>query len=252
LIRFLLGSGGKNMSMIGIKKIFSPSLLIFLAVFIILVEPVWTQTLFVDDQLIISLREGPNTDSKAIRALKTGTPMVVLEEQDRFVKVRMQDGKEGWVQKQYLSSAIPKTDIIARLEKEIERLKKKAEEIQKIVTSHQNELKAAKNDQVEKVKKLDEDIKKSSEEYYRTAQELKRVTEQYNGLAAASKRTVELVEENKKLLTENKKLSSEAISLREENKTLQQTGMIYWFLAGGGVLFAGFLVGRITKKKIYY
>lgn len=240
------------MSMIGIKKTFNPSLFIFLSVFILLMEPVWAQTLYVDDQLIISLREGPSIDSKAIRALKTGTPMVVLEEQDRYVKVRMQDGKEGWAQKQYLSSAIPKTDIIARLEKEIERLKKKAEELEKNISSHQNELKAAKNDQVEKVKKLDEDIKKSGEEYFRTAQELKRVTEQYNGLAAASKRTVELVEENKKLVNENKKLNSEAISLREENHTLKQTGMIYWFLAGGGVLFAGFLVGRITKKKRYY
>jgi SH3 domain protein len=238
--------------MIGIKKTFSPSLFIFLAVFIILMEPVWAQTLYVDDQLIISLREGPNTDSKAIRALKTGTPMVVLEEQDRYVKVRMQDGKEGWVQKQYLTSAIPKTDIIARLEKEIERLKKKAEELGKNITSNQSELKVAKNDHVEKIKKLDEDARKSGEEFFRTAQELKRVTEQYNNLAAASKRTVELVEENKKLMNENKKINIEVTSLRNENDTLKQTGMIYWFLAGGGVLFAGFLVGRITKKKKYY
>jgi SH3 domain protein len=240
------------MSIIGIKKILSLSLLTFSAVSTLLLEPALAQTLYVDDQLIISLREGPGTDSKAIRAIKTGTPLVVLEEQDHSVKVRMQDGKEGWVQKQYLSSAIPKADVIARMEKEIERLKRRGEDLEKNLTSQQNELKTTRSDHAEKVKKLEEDTRKSSEEFSRTAQELKRVTDQYNNLVAASKRTVELVDEDKKLKNENKELSSEVKSLREENTTLKRTGMIYWFLAGGGVLFAGFLVGRITKKKRYY
>jgi SH3 domain protein len=47
----------------------------------------------------------------------------------------------------------------------------------------------------------------------------------------------------------NEKLSSKVQLLNAENSELKRTGMIKWFLAGGGVLLFGWIIGRISRKK---
>ncbi len=80
------------------------------------------ETRYVTDMLYITLRSGKDTGSKVV-TLRSDTPVTVLEESGRHVKVRTKNGKTGWAGAQYLSTKTPKSVIITNLEKELEQLK---------------------------------------------------------------------------------------------------------------------------------
>ena len=80
---------------------------------------------YVSDRLIITLRETPNTNGRVLRTLKTDTPVEVLEESGRYLRIRTEAGEEGWVDKQYITPETPKPIIMARLHDEMNRLQEK-------------------------------------------------------------------------------------------------------------------------------
>jgi hypothetical protein len=46
---------------------------------------------------LANFREGPGTKAKILRVLRKGTPVIVLEEKDQWFRVRLDDGREGWI-----------------------------------------------------------------------------------------------------------------------------------------------------------
>jgi uncharacterized protein YgiM (DUF1202 family) len=46
---------------------------------------------------LANLREAPGNKAKIIGVLKQGTRLEVLEERDQWFRVRVEDGREGWV-----------------------------------------------------------------------------------------------------------------------------------------------------------
>jgi len=44
---------------------------------------------------------------------------------------------------------------------------------------------------------------------------------------------------------------TETESLRKENSRLKRLQILWWFLAGGGVFFVGWITGRVSRKKRY-
>jgi len=150
------------------------------------------KTQYVSDELIITLREGKGNEYKIIRMLPVGTPLLIIEESDQYLRVRTQDGREGWVLKQYITSEIPKAQIIAGLKQEIDRLK------------------------------------------------------------TESKDAVGVMNERDNLMTLNAKLNTESEHLRKENLHLKRLQILWWFLAGAGVFFVGWITGRVSRKRRYY
>jgi uncharacterized protein YgiM (DUF1202 family) len=51
----------------------------------------------------VNLRQGPSMNDKIIRVLKKGTKLTVLEEKAGWLRVRLEDGTEGWVGKSMTS-----------------------------------------------------------------------------------------------------------------------------------------------------
>jgi len=149
------------------------------------------KTQYMSDELVINLREGKGNEYKIIKMLRNGTPLNILEEAEQYLKVRTEEGLEGWVLKQYITSETPKTAVIAGLENERDRLNSLLGQCSGDKVSLQNELKAAK-------------------------------------LGV-----------------------SEAESLRKENSRLKRLQILWWFLAGGGVFFVGWITGRVSRKKRY-
>ncbi|NWG03016.1 MAG: SH3 domain-containing protein [Syntrophaceae bacterium] len=47
----------------------------------------------------VSLREGPGTNFKSIAEIKKGTALEILEEKEQWIRVRLEDGQEGWIGK---------------------------------------------------------------------------------------------------------------------------------------------------------
>jgi SH3 domain protein len=207
---------------------------------------------YVSDMLIIILREGPGMEYKTIRTLRTGMPIEVLEEGERYLRVRTEEGEEGWVAKQYISPETPKPLIIAGLEKENNRLGTRVEELEKRQTLLLNQLKDAEQSHDAQVKELEKDAENYRQEVSRTTTELEQITEKYHALLDQSKNVVELTSEHDRLQTQNTRLDAETNRLKKENARLKRTGMIRWFLAGAGVLLIGLTAGRVTRKKKYF
>ena len=227
---------------------------IFMLVFALLtlapatVRSAHADTRYVTDMLILSLREGPGSEYKVIRTLQSDARVEVLEENETYLRVRTEEGEQGWVARQYISSNIPKPVIIAGLRKEVGQLEARVEELEKGRTLL-----------LEKLKATRESMSKSMAEALSAKNEIKQLTEKYDKLVSQSKNVVELVAEhdrvktaNDGLRTANEKLKTEIQDLKQDNESLIRRQILEWFLAGGGVFFIGLIIGKLSRKKKYY
>jgi SH3 domain protein len=238
-----------------ITQIIRFKLIIFLLMLFYFTVPVGivcAKTQYVSDQLIITLREGEGNEYKIIKMLKTGTPLEIIEESELYLKVRTESGSEGWVLKQYVTEEIPKPEIIAGLEKKIDRLNIEIEQYKKDKESLQDELKTAKSDHNNKIRDLQQNVSASKGKAEQTSRDLKEVTEKYNALLKDSKDVVFLVKERDNIKTSNSELQTKTEQLQKENDELKQLQMIWWFVAGGGVFFVGWIIGKISRQKRFY
>ena len=213
------------------------------------VLPATADTRYVGDELVITLRAGKSSQHKIIKTLKTGTALEVLEEDETYLKVRIQDGSEGYVLRQYVSSDPPKTQRIAELEKLNSNLQKKYKTLETTNSDLEMQLKAYREKSGQEISDLSV---KSTELEKNLEQALtgeRMMAEKYDALLAQAENVVEIAEERDRLSQQNEKLQAEATTLAEKNEKLADARMIKWFLAGGGVLFLGWLIGRISRKK---
>jgi SH3 domain protein len=209
------------------------------------------KTIYVSDELIITLRQGKGDEYKIIKTMKTGTPMELLEENkgDPHAKVRLTSGEEGYVLVQYTTEETPKTIIIDRLRSELAKLKLQSAENDKKQQQLAEELQNAKKQKEGKESELSEYAAGLDRELTNTRAELEGLTAKYDALLDNSKNVVEISAERDALRESAADLSSEARKLREENSHLTRSGGIKWFLAGGGVFFCGWIIGKISRKR---
>lgn len=80
----------------------------------------FTETMYVSDRLYLSLRNAPDPEQPALDLLSSDTKVDVLETQGHWARVRLEDGKTGWVWKRYLVEDVPKSLIIEHLKRQIE------------------------------------------------------------------------------------------------------------------------------------
>jgi SH3 domain protein len=213
---------------------------------------VCAKTVYVSDELIITMREGKGNEYKIIESLKTGTPLEVIEESEKYLKVRTKSGSEGWVLKWYVNRKTPKPVVIAGLEKKVARLETAIAQYKKDKETAQGELKTARSDLTKKIEDLKQNLSTSKGKAEQTARELAVITKKYNDLFKESKDVVNLVKERDSLKEANSNLQTKAEQLQEENEKLKLTQMIWWFVAGGGVFFVGWIVGKISRQKRFY
>ena len=238
-----------------ISQIISLKLIIFsflLVPFTFSVGIVCAETRYVSDQLIITMREGQGKQYKIIKMLKSGTPLEIIEESEEYLKVRIKSGSEGWVLKQFITSETPKPDIIAGLEKEIDRLNTKIEQYKKDKESLREELKTAQSDHNNKIRGLQQNVSESRGRAEQTSRDLQEITGKYNALLKDSKNVVLLVKERDNIKESNSELQTKTQQLQKENYELKQSQRIWWFVAGGGVFFVGWIVGKVSTQKRFY
>ena len=58
---------------------------------------VWAETVYVSDEIKLTMRSGPGTDRKILDIVSTGEKMELLEDGEEWVLVRLAGDKEGWV-----------------------------------------------------------------------------------------------------------------------------------------------------------
>ena len=219
---------------------------------------------YVSDLLIISVREGQNPEDPALGYLPSATPVDVLEETEELMRVRTEDGLEGWVRKKFIVAEKPKAVIISELNQQISELEKSLQDVQagsddeglkRMMQGYQNEIQSNQN-QIQGYQKEIESLNTALKN------EKKASTAHQNSFKDVNAKYQRLLKDQKENSVDAKKLTT----LQTENQTLkkqlaqQPTGQampmlsanMKWFLIGGGVLILGFIIGRIVRRKPRY
>ena len=207
-----------------VSRIRKPSLMLLFSLLILLSAQVGTaqaERRYVSDTLIITLREAPNSDGRALRTLRTGAPVEVLEESGRYLRVQTEAGEEGWVADQYITPETPKSIIIAQLKDEMNRLRGKIKEYEGAENPFLDKLKAAEESYLQKGNELEQSAAK-------------------------------LVDERNKLKAANAGLNTELRNLQKQIQTLRGSGKLRWFLAGAAVFCLGLIAGQVSRRKKRY
>ncbi len=191
------------------------------------------QTMYVTDELVITLRTGPSTQNTIIENLGSGDRVEVLEDdpESGYARVRVADGgEEGWVLSRFLTAertaALELVDTsgslsaanarIASLEQEVETLREGLDTSQ---------------------------AKLASTESSNTS-----LTTQLRDVRSASASAIETREQNESLRRRNNELNQQLEDLTARNTALAGRSDQNWFVVGALVLVAGVVIGLIAPS----
>ncbi len=203
------------------------TLLTTLCLSLLLVNTSFAATGYISDILVVTVRAQPDNNETILTTVQTGNRLEIIEEQDGFMLVRTEKGVEGYVRSQYITKNLPKAEKIKQLLTENKKMQRQIDQ-----------LSANLNDSKNKAQSLTS-----------TEKELALVNEKYQKLQKISAGAVQITLERDQLQQENSALAERLQQLKEENSLYLRTGVIKWFLAGAGVLFFGWLLGKISRKK---
>jgi len=214
---------------------------------------------YVRDSIVITLRAGMGDEYKVIGNLQTDARLEVLQEEEDFLRVKTEKGEEGWVRSQYITSDVPKPIIIDRLRNENEKQKENVTALKNKVT----EMSEQRNTEIEQhdssAKQLQRKLKNSDNKIATLEKENARAESKYDKLLESSSNVAALLKELEDVKKKNSKLNQDMGELRNTNRLLEndkeeliRLRLLKWFLSGSGVLFVGFILGWIFRRKDYY
>ena len=178
----------------------------------------------------IPLRSGKGQEYRILAVIQDGSQVELLEEDGAWAKVLTSGNKKGWMPKRYLSNSPPLKGVIASLRTQRGQLKKQTTKISKQLA----EASEARNQYEQELKTciLDRDqIRKSYDSLKEDAADV------LNFKKALSETAEELQEVKYKYTI-----------AEQENEHLRDNSRIKWFLAGGGILIVGWIIGLITTR----
>lgn len=192
---------------------------------------VQAETVYVKDRFEITLRTGPGTNRKIVSILKSDQQVETLDQKQDWTKVRLSNGKEGWVVSRYLTPKLPNRIVLEQLQSKHDTLKTRANSLFKENQKHQDENKRLKT----ALTGSQEDLNKLKKSY----ETLKMESAKFLSLKSNYEKTsAELVHQTQK-----------ADALEEELTKLQWNKNIKWFLSGAGVLIVGYIIGFSSKRQ---
>ena len=186
------------------------------------------KSVYVIDQITITLRAGQGTQHQILRTLPSGTPMDVLRVNDEsgYSQVRTKDGVEGWVLSQYLIDEPTSKIKLTTAEQKLTRLDTEFKDVK------------AKYEQLLKDKEnWDKDLKTVSGERDKLSAEIAKPREVSTDAAQPT------IDTGMSLSTDK-----ETELLRQENQVLKDRAKKDWFLAGAGVMLIGIVLGLLVSK----
>lgn len=179
----------------------------------------------------VVLKSGAGREYRVIGVVKDGDTVEFLEEDGSYAMVRLSNGKEGWMLKRYLSVQPPPATIVASLRAENEKLKQKELELSQQFSEVSANLDKTKND------------------LNSTLNEKSQVATDYQNLQQDTADVIKIKEDMLKATRENEVLTQEITAIKKENDKLNKDKSINWFMAGGGVLLVGMVLGNLSSKS---
>ncbi|NIQ96737.1 MAG: TIGR04211 family SH3 domain-containing protein [Desulfuromonadales bacterium] len=207
------------------------------------------ETQYISDRLLVSLRDAPSDQYTPLDTLASNTPVEVLGEEGRYVHVRTEKGLEGYIPAQYLMQETPGPVVIGRLRSRIAEYEKQVATLREQLREEKGDLAETLQSEQAKVRQLQQELAEAREELATVNSELASVRERYEQLQKNAENVVEITQERDRLDTRVNELLGEIQVLEKENDTLLRSGVIKWFVAGGGVFFVGWISGKVSRKK---
>ena len=206
--------------------------IIFIGVWMILFcSTVQAETMYVSDDIKITLRTGQGIDHKILAMIKIGQEVEVLQPDDDWTQIQLPSGMEGWVLTRFLTYDKP-----CRLEFGI--LKKKYETL-----STQSAF-LLKENRIYK-----EESKRLRTELSGSKEMLAAISKSYDTLKKESADFLELNSKHEVTSSELSDQTKKAEKLEEELSKLLSHRNIIWFLSGAGVLVLGMLIGYNARRQ---
>jgi len=205
---------------------------VFLCALLVLFSTaVQAETTYVSDLTEITLRTGQGIDHKIIAMIRSGQKVEVLEPADQWTRVRLPNGKEGWVVSRYLTSKLPRS-------MELKALKKKHEALLTLADSPYLE-----------ISKLKDENQRLQSELEVSDKDLKELKTSYETLKSKSTKLLKHQSSYRRSEVQFSEQKKRAEELEEELSNLEMRQHFHWFLSGAAVLFVGFLMGLSSKRR---
>jgi SH3 domain protein len=194
--------------------------------------PAQATTVYVTDNLNLSLRSEENNHSKVLKLLSTGTPLTVVKENSAsgYMRVRLSDGMEGYIPIRNTMKELPSRFQLDTVSKNMSALQ-----------SENATLKA-------ELSTLRESITPGTSLEQSLATERDQLSRELNDLKKASANTIQLKGERDELQERVVNVERDLEQLKLENQSLKDTSKQDWFLYGGLLSLFGVILGFVLPK----
>ncbi|MBU1274444.1 MAG: TIGR04211 family SH3 domain-containing protein [Proteobacteria bacterium] len=183
------------------------------------------ETLYVTDQVRITVRSGPSTGNKVTGTAVTGDKMTLLgAKPEGWSLVRLSNGKEGWVLTRFLVKERPAVLRLAELD-------------------------PTNKDQALRLEQAHKENQRLTKELGEAEAKLAELQTRFDKLSADAADVVALKARHQKLKAQFEEQGKQNTELVVENKSLKFSGDLKWFLAGAGVLVVGWLMGLALHRR---
>lgn len=212
--------------------VFSPfAVLLSLAAVFVSLTAVHAETLYVKPSAEVPIRSGQGTEYKILSVVPDGLQVELLEENDPWARVKTPGGTEGWMLRRYLSEDLPPAELVGILRAQKEELERKEEE----TSRRYDELSTAYSQMEQEYNACIADREDIGNKYQTLQQDTADVIAIKENLDQANRE----LEENRQKLA----------AVLQENRNVKNSIAIKWFMAGGGVLLLGWLIGMMTGRS---
>jgi SH3 domain protein len=197
-----------------------------LALLLLSTPPAWAQkAVYVTDRMQVIVRSSPQQDAKTIFHVGTGEQVTILESNnDGWVKVRTSDGREGWALARYFMEEPPAALRLRDLDPQSKNLAQKLDEARKEAQEAKTRLTSAET-------------------------RAQQAEASYQKLRTDSADVIRFREDCQKLKEDFQQQGQKLEELATENEALRFGTNLKWFLAGGGVLLIGWIMGLAYGRR---
>ncbi|MEQ1529284.1 MAG: TIGR04211 family SH3 domain-containing protein [Methylococcales bacterium] len=190
------------------------------------------KTVYVTDNLNLSLRSEENNQSKVIKMLATGTPLTVIQENKAtgFSYLRTEGGTVGYMPTRNTMDEPPSRDQLETANKNLTAVQAENEKLK----TELNKLK----DSLTPGTSLEQSLANERDQLSRELIEIKQ----------SSANVIQLKEQRDELQERVVNAERELEQFRLENQALEDSSNQDWFLYGGALTVIGMLLGFILPK----
>jgi SH3 domain protein len=192
---------------------------------------------YISDDIEVTLRSGTSTTNSIVDLLRSGDPVVVIEEDltTQYSLVETADNKRGYVLTRFLMDQPSARETLIELQ-----------------ALHQT-LQSRMAQQQAEVERLDRELTQANTDNENLKNTLRASEQELGTVRSAAADTLDIIEQNQRLQTVVAQLQKEKDSLEEQNTVLRDSTRLDWFIRGGAValvaLLIGILVTRIRWRK---